>query len=104
MMKAWAVDDRRAMAIMDAPESAYYRWSENPEKAQLTEEQIKRMSYIFGIYKRLQVLLPDPAIADSWVSNPNGATIFGGRPPLDLMSSGRLEELRRIRDYLEAEM
>lgn len=104
MMKAWAVDDRRAMAIMDAPESAYYRWSENPEQAQLTEDQIKRMSYVFGIYKRLQVLLPDPVIADSWVSNPNGAKLFGGRPPLDLMSSGRIEDLRRIRDYLEAEM
>jgi len=103
-MQAWAVEDRRAMAILDAPESTYYQWSENPEQAQLSEEQIKRMSYVFGIYKRLQILLPDPAIADSWVSNRNSATLFAGRRPLDLMSSGSLEELRQVRDYLQAEM
>ena len=104
MMQAWLVDDRRAIAILDAPESTFYRWRDNPEQAQLSGEQIKRISYVFGIYKRLQVLLPDPEIADSWVSTPNAGPLFGGRSPLDLMSSGRSEELRRVHDYLEAEM
>jgi len=103
-MQAWSVDDRQAMTILDAPEPNYYRWSENPEKAQLSEEQIIRMSYIFGIYERLQVLLPDAQVADSWVSTPNAATVFKGRRPLDLMSSGGLQDLRRVRDYLEVEM
>ena len=104
IMHAWSVKDRQAMGILGATEMAYNRWRKNPETARLSQAQLDRMSFIFGIYKRLQVLLPDTQVADLWVSTPNAADVFGGLSPLDLMGSGNLEDLRRVRDYLEAEM
>ena len=58
---------------------------------------------MLGIYKALQILLPDPAAADAWVKRPNAAPLFNGRSALDLMLSGRVADLFLVRQFLDAE-
>src|SRR6476469_2429723 len=44
----------------------------------LPMDTLERLSYLLGIYKALQILLPDPQAADEWVRKSNSAPPFGG--------------------------
>ena len=55
-----------------------------------------------GIYKALQVLYPDGALADGWVRLPNAHPTFGGRPALTLMAEGGIDGLLQVRRLLDA--
>ena len=58
---------------------------------------------MLGIYKALQILLPDERAADEWVRRPNSAVPFGGRSALERMSSGQVADLYVVRQYLDAQ-
>ena len=52
-------------------------------EAKLSRDTLERISYILGIWKALQILLPDPAAADAWIRKPNAAPLFSGKPALE---------------------
>ena len=93
-------DDQRAMLGGVEP-SVFAQWCREPELV-LPREILERISYILAIYKALQVLLPEDAAADEWVSKPNDALPFNGKRALDHMLSGRVADLLIVRQYLEA--
>lgn len=104
IMQAWSVDAGQSMTILGAPASTYYKWKADPEKARLSRDQFERLSYVFGIYKALQILLPDSVIADSWVNRENAAPLFSGHRPIELMSHGLVSDLYRVREHLASQL
>lgn len=73
---AWGLNETEAMTLLGFDErtrSTYFKWKRAPESARLTKEKLERLSYIFGIYKDLQILLPKTESADGWVRRPNDA-------------------------------
>lgn len=85
-----------------ASRSTYFKWRKDPQP-KLPRDTLERLSYLMGIYKALQVLLPDARAADEWVRRPNGAPLFGGRSALSLMLSGNVADLYVVRQYLDAQ-
>ena len=84
-------------------ERTLYNWKRRPEKTKLTRDLLERTSYILGIYKSLQVLLPAPALADQWLSSPNDNLLFNGVAPLDRLLAGHVVDLAAVRNFLDAE-
>lgn len=82
--------------------STYFKWKQSPPAA-LAPDTLERLSYILGIYKALQMLLPDERAADAWVRRPNHAPPFNGQSALDRMLQGRVADLYEVRRYLDAE-
>ena len=82
--------------------STFFKWKKDPN-AVLPRDTLERISYILGIYKALQILLPDDGAADGWVKRPNAAPPFGGRSALDRMLSGQVADLFVVRQYLDAQ-
>ena len=82
--------------------STYFKWKQAPP-ATLPADTLERLSYILGIYKALQLLLPDERAADAWVRSPNDAPPFNGQPALERMLRGRVADLYEVRRYLDAE-
>ncbi len=78
-----------------------YNWREHPDRARLSDDQLDRISYLLGIYKALHILFTRPEQADSWIRRSNLAVPFGGRPAADLLFSGRMLELIRVRRFLD---
>ena len=78
-----------------------YNWKARPQEARLTSDQLDRISYVLGIYKALNILFTRPEQADTWLRRENSAPPFGGRPAADLVFSGRMEDLMRVRRYLD---
>lgn len=103
IMGAWGVEEVQALAVLGISSEEYAKWRKDPTKFHLTANQIKRLSCVLGIYKALQILIPDPRIADSWVKTKNTAPLFSGRRPLEMMTSGEATDLIRIRNYLDSE-
>jgi hypothetical protein len=106
IVRDWKLNAEQAMALLGFDErtrSTFFKWKREPESARLTKEKLERLSYIFGIYKDLQILLPRPESADEWIHRPNDATPFGGRSALDRMLSGHVADLYVVRQYLDAQ-
>jgi hypothetical protein len=82
--------------------STYFKWRKEPHP-KLPRDTLERLSYLLGIYKALQLLLPDTHAADEWVRRPNHAPLFGGRSALERMLSGNVADLYIVRQYLDAQ-
>ena len=82
--------------------STYFKWRREPQP-KLPRDTLERLSYLLGIYKALQLLLPDTHAADEWIRRPNDAPLFGGRSALDRMLSGNVADLFIVRQYLDAQ-
>ena len=85
-----------------ASRSTFFKWRREREP-RLPGDTLERLSYLLGIYKSLQILLPDAQAADEWVRKPNNAPLFGGRSALERMLSGQVADLYVVRQYLDAE-
>ena len=99
----WGLSTDEQMVLLGAPgRSTFFKWKAAPEAADLKRDTLERVSYILGIYKALQILLPDTAAADAWVKKPNAAPLFGGKSALDRMLGGNVADLLAVRQYLDA--
>jgi hypothetical protein len=98
VMAIWKVPAEQSRQLLGFPVEASL---DEIDGALLSQEQLKRISYVIGIYKALHVLLRD-ALADSWVRRPNDNVMFGGRKPLDYMAQGGIEALRNVQKLLDA--
>jgi hypothetical protein len=100
----WSLTNEQAMTLLGlTSRSTFFKWKGDPEHARLSRDALERISYIFGIYKALQILLPKPESADAWVHRPNTATPFQGQSALDRMLSGNVADLYVVRQYLDAQ-
>jgi hypothetical protein len=82
--------------------STFFKWK-RAQDATLPKDTLERISYILGIYKALQILLPDERAADAWILKPNAAPLFGGQSALSRMLSGHVSDLYVVRQYLDAQ-
>lgn len=100
---AWglrAAEQRKLLG--EPPESTFYKWKRDRHGA-LGRDTLERISYLLGIWKDLQILLPNPGHADAWVRRPNDAGPFGGKSALERMLSGHVADLYEVRCYLDAQ-
>jgi len=99
----WGINTDEQMVLLGAPgRSTFFKWKSAPESADLKRDTLERLSYILGIYKALQILLPAADAADAWVKKPNTAPLFGGKSALDRMLGGNVADLVAVRQYLDA--
>jgi hypothetical protein len=100
--QAWGLSVDEQLRLLGAPpRSTFFAWRKQPDKAALPRDTLERLSNLLGIYKSLQILLPDAAAADAWVRQPNQAAPFGGRSALDRMLAGNVSDLHLVRRYLD---
>lgn len=100
IMEVWGANNAQATAMLGQPsERTFYRWKAK-DVADLPHDVIRRIGYVSGIWKALQIVYSNPNQADEWVRKPN--RFFGGQTPLERMSAGDVTDLAAVRDYLDA--
>ena len=103
IVQAWKLSVDEQLLLLGAPaRSTFFGWRKNPDAAALSRDTLERLSNLLGIYKALQILLPDASAADAWVRKPNAAPVFGGRSALEHMLAGNMSDLSRVRRYLDS--
>jgi Protein of unknown function (DUF2384) len=100
IIDAWKIPTEDARNILGSPpERTYYAWRAGTG-VRVPADTLRRIGYIAGIYKALQILYSDPTLADGWVKRPNRA--FNGQTPLQRMCAGDMVDLAAVRTYLDA--
>ena len=101
--EAWQLDAAEQTTLLGVGRTTFYQWKQGRVSAPLDRHVLERLSYLFGIYAALQILLPAAQQADAWVRKPNTAPLFGGRSALDRMLGGQVADLYVVRHYLDAQ-
>jgi Protein of unknown function (DUF2384) len=100
IMQAWGLNSEDARALLGAPaERTFYAWRAG-NAVRMPMDTLRRIGYVAGIYKALELLYSDPHHADDWIKRPNRA--FGGQTPLQRMRAGDVTDLAAVRLYLDA--
>lgn len=99
----WQLDPGEQTNLLGIGKTTLYQWRQGKIATPLDRHVLERLSYLFGIYAALQILLPHGPQADGWLRRPNAAPLFGGRPALDRMLGGQVADLFVVRQYLDAQ-
>lgn len=100
IMQRWGVDNGTARRILGAPpERTYFAWKQG-KAGRVPEDTLRRIGYVAGIWKALEILYAEPDLADGWVKRPNAQ--FKGTAPLERMAAGDVTDLAAVRAYLDA--
>lgn len=100
IMDAWRVGAEEARVLLGSPpQRTYYAWRSGGG-VHVPQDTLRRIGYLSGVYKALQILYADPALADGWVRRSNEA--FAGQTPLQRMLAGDVTDLAAVRGYLDA--
>ena len=100
IMDLWQASNAEARVMLGAPPPrTFFAWKAGRVK-RLPEDTLRRIGYVAGIFKALQILYSDPAQADGWLKRPNA--FFGGQTPLARMAAGDVTDLAAVRAYLDA--
>ena|SRR6266496_3858661 len=101
VVEAWKLNNEEQRALLGwPPESTFYNYKAG-KVSTLPYDTLMRISLVLGIYKDLQILYPEPALAHQWVKLPNRSPLFGGRTAMVLMSEGGMDALYRVRRLLD---
>jgi len=100
----WGLTPREQMALLgQPPRSTFFAWKDG-SRANLTREDLERISHVLGIWKALRLLVPDLTEALAWVKSPNDSPLFEGVTPLERMTRGGIPDLADVRRLLDARM
>ena len=97
----WGLKEQEQMRLLGLDSRSTFQSWKRGAIAALPKDALERISYVMGIYKGLQVLLPKTA--NDWVRKPNAARQFGGMSALDRMKSGNVADLYVVRQYVDAQ-
>ena len=102
----WRLTEEERRRVLGYPSrSTYHNWAKLARKGgafTLDLDTLTRISAVLGIHAALGVLFHSEADGVTWLRDPNDATIFGGRPPLALVTAGSLDALLTVRRFLDA--
>ncbi len=102
LAEAWKLSTAEQMALLGVGRTSLYQWKQGKVGA-LDRHLLERLSYLFGIYAALQILLPVPGRANQWIRQPNAAPFLGGGSALERMLGGQVADLFVVRQYLDAQ-
>ncbi|WRP30285.1 MbcA/ParS/Xre antitoxin family protein [Sphingomonas sp. LY54] len=101
---AWRLTEKEQMNLLGlTSQSTMQSWKAG-YVSEVSHDTVERISYLLGIFKAINILMPEQKQADAWVRAPNAAPLFGGRSALDRMTSGDVGDLFLVRQYLDSEL
>jgi hypothetical protein len=101
----WALTEEQRLLILGYPSrSTYHSWCKQAREHgafTLDVDVLTRISAVLGIHQGLGILFPTEQLGVEWLRAPHSAVVFGGRPPLDLVTSGSQDGLLSVRRFLD---
>ena len=102
----WDLTEEERLLVLGMPSrSTYYGWAKTAREhgeVTLSADTLTRVSAVLGIHKALQILFATERDGLHWLRGPHGAPLFGGQPPMALVSGGTQDGLMAVRRFLDA--
>lgn len=101
LFDAWDLSDREARELLGGiGHDTWVRWKEN-NRIRISRDLGTRLGLLLSIHSSLRTIYRDKSVGNAWVKKSN--LVFEGRTPLDIMMSGTIFSMARVRNYLLAE-
>jgi len=98
--EAWSLTTDQQILLLGSPaRSTFFKWKK--EGGLISSDMAERISHLVSIYKALQILFPNPEIANLWLRRSN--KYFDDCSALDVMRSGKLADIYAVRAYVDAQ-
>jgi hypothetical protein len=102
----WGLNEEQRRLVLGYPSrSTFHNWAKLAREQgafTLDVDTLIRISAVLGIHQALGVLNASDAEGVAWLKEPHGAPLFGGQPPLALVTSGAQDSLLAVRRFLDA--
>ncbi len=102
----WDLMEGERLLVLGSPSrSTYYGWLKAAREhadVTLSVDSLTRISAVLGIHKGLKILFATEREGIEWLRGPHRAAVFGGGPPLDLVTCGTQDGLMAVRRFLDA--
>ncbi len=101
----WGLREEERRLILGLPSrSTYHNWVRTVRAngdITLDVDVLIRLSAVLGIYQALRILHSTEQDGAEWLRRPHAAPVFGGLPPLALLTSGTQDGLLAVRRFLD---
>ena len=101
----WGLTEEQRLLVLGYPSrSTYHNWCRQAREHgafTLDVDVLTRISAVLGIHQGLGVLFPQERLGVDWLRSPHNEVVFGGHPPLDLITSGTQDGLLSVRRFLD---
>jgi hypothetical protein len=101
----WGLTEEQRLLVLGYPSrSTYHNWCKQAREHgsfTLDVDVLTRISTVLGLHQALGILFPAERAGVEWLRTPHNAVVFGGRPPLDLVTSGSQDGLLAVRRFLD---
>lgn len=102
----WGLNEEQRRLILGVPSrSTFQNWAKLAREHRdvtLDVDVLTRISAVLGIHQSLILLHGTEVEGIAWLRGPHRATVFGSRPPLELVTSGTQDGLLTVRRFLDA--
>jgi hypothetical protein len=100
IMTKWGCPPEKQRFILGMKKSTFYENNKNPAKANLSVDQIERISYLLNIHSSLREVFDNPVNVYGFMAMKNDNPFFNGKSPLEIISTGNFgylyETFKRI--------
>lgn len=100
----WQLNQEQLARLLGSVPRSLQRWRKQADdtgRLVLSADTVERISYLLGIHKALQILLPSPDNQRLWLRNANSGPAFNGQPPLARLLGGQVADLYVVRRVLD---
>jgi hypothetical protein len=102
----WKLTEAERLLVLGLPpRSTYYGWLKSARahhELTLPLDTLLRISAVLGIHKALRILFETEPEGVEWLRGPHDGLVFGGKPPLALVTGGTQDGLLIVRRFLDA--
>ncbi|TDW20756.1 uncharacterized protein DUF2384 [Rhizobium azibense] len=102
----WGLNEEQRLLLLGYPSrSTYHSWAKQAREHgafTLDVDTLIRISAVLGIHQALGILFPDERLGVAWLRTPHEGLVFGGQPPLDVLTCGTQDGLMTVRRFLDA--
>jgi uncharacterized protein (DUF2384 family) len=100
LFERWNVADVDAAVVFGGISARTLRRWRDGDLGRVSRDMADRMSHLLAIHKSLRILFEETRRGYDWMSARNEA--FGGKSALDILRRGGMEDIVRVRAYLDA--
>jgi hypothetical protein len=102
----WRLGEEERRLVLGYPSrSTYHNWAKLAREHRdftLDVDTLTRISAMLGIHQALGILYDTEQEGVDWLRTPHASTVFGGNPPIALVTSGSQDNLLTVRRFLDA--
>lgn len=102
----WRLTEQERRLVLGYPSrSTYHNWAKLAREHRdftLDVDTLTRISAVLGIHQALGILHATEQEGIAWLRDPHMAAVFGGNPPMALVTSGSQDNLLTVRRFLDA--